>query len=127
MKFPRYIRVFLAVLLGTTLFVGYVTRTDPEVAPAYLNGILTASGILFGIWTIIIGKDPESELKKVLSPTVGQLFTFGLVLLVSSVVFVVLTALGTFSSAVALVFCAMSFVTNAYSVYRILSDKFKLE
>lgn len=62
-----------------------------KVEPAYLNGILTASGILYGLWAIVItrvGIESEAERKKMkyVYQSIGNNFLICLLFLVVSVV-----------------------------------------
>jgi len=99
-----------------------------KVEPAYINGILTASGILFGIWAIIIGKEPETEPQKRQYLIIGEIFLNSLMLLVFSVVYVALTAMNSFSPKVAVFFCMGSFIMNACSIaFTLYQYKFKTQ
>lgn len=89
-----------------------------KVEPAYLNGILTASGILYGLWAVVIGGKPETELKKwQYLNVVKEVFFFSFFFLVFSVIYVALTAANLFSSTWALYFCTASFLLNAFSIF----------
>jgi uncharacterized membrane protein YjgN (DUF898 family) len=105
---------------------------DLNVDPEYLSGILSASGILFGIWAILIQKKPkeitraisstkelgEKEFKAMLEKVAYEKIIFpyfltALGFLIVSVIVVCLTGLNLFSSAWALFFCTFSFIVNA--------------
>jgi hypothetical protein len=119
------------IIIAFLFIVGFrdspVSNPDTfKVEPAYINGILTASGILFGIWATIIGKEPETEPQKREYPIIGEIFLVCLMLLVFSVVYVALTAVNLFSSRVALSLCMVSFIMNASSIaFTLYIYKFK--
>jgi hypothetical protein len=121
MKPPaRLLMIFLVII---TFFFGF--RDSPSfnpntfrVEPAYLNGILTASGILYGLWAVVIGREPKTELKKwQYSNVVRELFFDSFFFLVFSVVYVSLTAVNVFLSTWALLFCVSSFLVNALAIF----------
>lgn len=88
--------------------------SDFKVDAEYINGILTASGILFGIWAIIIERMPEEEVKKwQYKHIISKGFWFSFVLLIVSVLLVTLTAVNFYSSTFTLLFCTLSFLMNA--------------
>jgi len=92
--------------------------TDIKVEAEYANGVLTASGILFGIWAIIIGNKPkgsstQAKVEKWLRTLTCEIFYLCLGFLILAVLFLTLTAVGLFSSVLSLVFSAFSFITNA--------------
>lgn len=91
-------------------------ESDLKVDAEYINGILTASSILFGIWTIVMERKPEgreiikSEHEHLI---MSELFFIPFAFLVISVIFVSLTAVNLFSSQFTLLVCALGFATNA--------------
>jgi len=95
---------------------------DLHIDPEYLNGVLTASGVLFGFWAILMEKrlrkpEPPKDTIDVLKLEVFSrgmtCFFVALVFLIASIVYVCLTALNLFSSEITLIFEVVSFAINA--------------
>jgi hypothetical protein len=89
-------------------------QTDLVVEPEYLSGLLSASGILFGLWAIFIGNKPKERVAKhgyenIIFPS----FFTSLGFLILSVILVSLSGVKIFSPTYALLFCALSFILNA--------------
>ena len=89
-------------------------RFDLVIEPEYLSGLLTASGILFGLWAIFIGNKPKDrEAKWGYDNIIFPQFFTSLGFLILSVVLIFLSGVQLFSPTWALAFCAFSFILNA--------------
>jgi len=105
---------FVTVLV--MLIVNYMTPIDFAVDPEYLNGILTASSILFGFWIFFLGTMTQAgervgknaEYKGYIKSYVF----FSFALLVASIFAIYFGALNLIPSIHALLFCASSFMHN---------------
>jgi len=107
------ITIFSYGLYGSPLYGFGDSKVDVE----YINGILTASGILFGIWAILIERKPKERTKKWLYETViSESFFFSFAFLITSVLLVCLTAVDIMSSLVTLFVSAFSFFINAFLI-----------
>jgi len=111
--------VFLVIGLYRSPWATFQKSTDIKVEGEYANGVLTASGILFGIWAIVIANKPKGTSiqafveKDLFRKITFESFNLCLGLLILSVWFLVLTAIGCFSSVLSLLFSALSFSFNA--------------
>jgi hypothetical protein len=104
---------FLIVLMAYGIF-SLVLRHALEnfqVDAAYIDGILTASSILFGFWTMMVQRKPKQEVEKYEATIATFFFSFGTLML--SVVLIFLTALNSCPSVVTLFFVTASFIVNA--------------
>jgi hypothetical protein len=126
---PSRYFIFFIISMGLVFYFGirYSPASSPglfKVEPPYLNGILTASGILFGIWAAVIGKGPETRnrartgsetdtQKWRYSTLVRDGFFIAFCYLVCSVTSVALTSIDLFWSAAAILLCTISFLTNS--------------
>jgi len=116
--------ILLALLFASTMLVfglnvshEYNAEIDIEVDAEYINGILTASGILFGIWAIVIERKPKESVQKWLFGTaIKDCFLIAFIFLTLTVFFVALNALNLFSSLFTLVACSISFFINAFLI-----------
>ena len=114
-------RMVLVALLAMFLGLAYITASnmppDFTVEAEYLTGMLTASAIVFGFWTILIHPKPEERTAKWLYEEVlSTLFFLSLGVLVVSVILIYLAALNKLYSAVALFFAIFSFLMNVVNV-----------
>ena len=112
-----------AVLILLVLLYGLynsTSKSDIQINSEYINGILTASRILFGIWAVVLGIKPtktetcdkktkEWQYKTIVSET----FFFGFLFLIVDVLFLTLSAVNVFSQEVTLFFTALTFFYNA--------------
>ena len=115
--------VGLIVIFAVGLFFGFYANgkpTDIQVNVEYTNGILTATGILFGIWTIVLGRKPtiikdqrDATKKFQIENYVKEEFFFSLFFLVMDVTFLAFTAVNAFSPLVTLLMVTSSFVYTA--------------
>lgn len=88
--------------------------TDIQVNIEYTNGILAATGILFGIWAIVLGRKPTTIIRKFLfKNSAKELFFYSLFFLVMDAVFLALTAVNAFSPVVTLFMVTVAFVYTA--------------
>lgn len=88
-------------------------ESDFEVEAEYINGILTASGILFGLWFVVIERKPKDGFKRwQYEHNISESFFFCFAFLIISVLLVALTAVNLYSSVFALLFCTISFIIN---------------
>ena len=93
-------------------------KTDLKVEPEYISGILSASGILFGIWALFIETKPKDRIAKWnLENLIFPIFFTSLSFLILSVLLVFLAGLNLFSPSFALGFCTLSFVLDALLLY----------
>lgn len=119
--------VLTAFLLPLLLLYGlydspiiHITReSDIQINPEYVNGILTASSILFGIWAFVLGTKPvegkiyDKRTKEFLYKTVvRESFFFGFLFLVVDVLFLTLVSINVFSQSLTLLFTAITFFYN---------------
>jgi len=89
-------------------------ETDFKVDPEYINGILTASGILFGIWAIIIERIPKEEHKKRLYKISIKGFWLPFAFFVVFVLLLALTAVNFYSFHLTVIVGTISFLVNAF-------------
>jgi len=85
-----------------------------EVNPEYINGILTASSILFGFWAVLIERQPKERTERFRYKILLENFFFSFTFLMLSVVMIYFAALNKLHSVFALSFCLVSFMSNAY-------------
>lgn len=105
----------------------FALKQDFQVQSEYLSGLLTANGILFALWGIIIERKPRQETERwMYEHTIIIEFFLPFFLFAVSLFFVTLTALNLFSSVFALVFCSFSFFMNALLItFALYFHKFK--
>ncbi len=122
---PIFLILISSLVLAVGLYDSPISIIGREnglgLDPEYLNGVLTASGVLFGFWAILM----EKRLRKPEPPDIAGIFEFeafsrakscffvALGLLVASIIFVCLTALKFFAAQIALIFEVASFVISA--------------
>jgi hypothetical protein len=97
-----------------------------EVNVEYINGILTASGIIFGFWTIMLGKEPKNFVEKWLYKNVilrAFWFVFGFFLF--SIICVYFSALNKMPSSIALLFVTLSLLYNALFLILLLHSSIR--
>ena len=118
-QYVFYFFLFTVMVLGLL----YGLSKDVEVDVGYMNGILTASSILFGFWAILIKRKPKErtnkwqfEAKKWQYQLVARSFYGSLILLMASVLLIYLSAIDMMSSVLTLIFCTMSLFFNAYLI-----------
>lgn len=107
--------IYLYLFAVTIIIVFGVIGTPEilEVDVGYINGILTASSILFGFWATILGIQPKDMIEKFLRINVLKLMIFfNIVILAISVIFVYLSAMIKLPSKFALIMVTTSFLTN---------------
>lgn len=118
MRFDIYKIIPYAILLGivTIASIGvFGLPKDFKVDVEYINGILTASSILFGFWAILIERKPEERTKKLVYENfITKAFFFSFAFLVFSVLSMHFSALNIISSVETLVINTISFCLNAY-------------
>ncbi len=102
-------------------------KQDFQVQAEYLSGMLTANGILFAFWAIVIERKPQKKRERwIFEHIFAEVFFIPFFLFALSTMFVFLTALDVFSSAIALGFCFFSFYINAIGITIILYyERFK--
>ncbi len=128
MELPRFkIYLFLKItiiiiilliifIIKEITFVGlYDLPPDFKVDAEYINGILTASSILFGFWVILIQTRPKKRVQKWKYDNI-LVWNFGasVVSLILSVVTMFLGALNKISSVITLSVCMVSFFANTF-------------
>jgi len=112
-----YHRKFLAfclVSISLIVFGLYGIPIDFKVEPEYLVGILTASGILFGFWVLVVQIKPNEPKELTTAMRLGFFWSFGI--LTVSVILTHFTALNRMPSVFTLWFCTMSFISNTSSL-----------
>lgn len=87
-----------------------------EVDPEYINGILTASSIAYGLWGFVISRTEKGMDEYLWIFRIGKVFTILLLLLVFSVFTVFFSGLGVIPSTAALYICMWSFLMNAIAM-----------
>jgi len=120
----RMHKYFALLAIGVMIFLVYGLHGSPiyglgdfEIEVGYINGILTAMSILFGIWAFSLRRRPTGPTKKFVYDTViKETFLFAFILLMISVVFVCLTAFKLLSSIATLLFSAFSFSLDAFLI-----------
>jgi len=100
---------------------------DIDVEAEYFSGIITASGILFGLWAIVLERKPKDKTKKRQYETfIKETFLVSLLFLIMSVVVIALTAVNFYSSSYALFINTLSFCAVAsFFTITIYFSKFK--
>jgi len=116
---PYIFGLLLAIIF--ILGVYYGLQEEFRIDVEYINGILTASSILFGFWAILIERKPKEEpnqwqsrVKKWQYKLAGTSFYASLFALMLSVLLMYLSALDVLSSVFTLMACVTSFYFNAY-------------
>ena len=106
------ILIFFAFFL-LTLYSLIGMPSGFEVDSEYINGILTASSILFGFWAVILGKEPKEKIEKHLYKytTIPTIF-IELGILLISVIIIFLSAMKKAPSVLALICVFGSFLFN---------------
>jgi hypothetical protein len=108
----------LSFAFGGFFFLGWSvhgTNQDYPVNVSYINGILTACGILFGIWVLVLGNRPKkgdvsNPIKlRLFRTTVKDFFFFCLLSLVMDVLAIAFTAIDIFSPVITLFMVTMTF------------------
>jgi hypothetical protein len=124
MKFQAIAIAFIVIInLPFWLYdspFAYVTREkDIKIDAEYINGILTASSILFGIWVLVLGIKPfesqvyDKKTREFLRKTVvRESFFFCLFFLGANVLFVFLASLSLLSQLFTITFTGLSFLLN---------------
>jgi len=106
-----YIMAFALAFQGIFLTMLLVPE-DTQVDAEYINGVLTASSILFGFWAVLMNRELGVDMRRdIRGPLLWCLGS-----LVFSVIFVYLTALNLISSVTALSVCTESFISNSFMV-----------
>lgn len=122
MKPPLSPQMLVYVTGVACIFVlGYLwsPHFDPnafKVEPTYLNGILTASGILYGLWALVLEREPKTPTEVRRKKMVGTLFFDSFFFLIASVLSIAFTAMNLFLSTFALLLCTTSFMLNTVSI-----------
>lgn len=110
-----YFSIFLVI---STLISGLysLSEFDPQEEKdfdvEYLSGVLTASGIVFGLWGIVLQTEPKREEEPIYMLFI-EIFLICLFWLLASVIMMMLSGLGWFSPSVALIFISLTFILNA--------------
>jgi len=104
--------VIILVILGLGL-MGLPTNFEVDIE--YLNGILTASSILFGFWAVILGRSPGDIKEKYLYKYgISKIFFFNIAFLAISVIAVFFSATNKLSSVIALFLVTLSYFSNLF-------------
>jgi hypothetical protein len=124
--------VFAVFILVIAIGTGWIVKINPKVSvdASYIDGVLTASSILYAFWAILIERKPsKNEIKKwSLYRVTIALFFVALLFLTFSVCLLYFDALGEYSSVYTFMFVTMSFLFNAYMIaLSIYFYKYKLE
>jgi len=111
----KYIWLIAGLLLPIFLYWG-----EPEtiqIDPEYLNGILTASSILYGFLAVMLGREPKEYLEKFRYKYFlrGDIY-YSFEILAFSVIYLSLSAVKVIPSTLPLVFLTISFLFNALIV-----------
>jgi hypothetical protein len=122
-------KVGLIVIFAVFIFLGFIVNGQPDdiqINMEYTNGILTATGILFGIWAVVLGTNPkpiinkrDTTKKSIFKNNVKELkdvkepFFASLLFLVMDVICLALTAVNVFSPHVTLLIVTTSFIYTA--------------
>jgi len=113
MKFRHlsYLTVIVYIVLIILMFWITLFVAPREVDVEYINGILTASSILYGFWIVLL------QVKSI-PREVSSVFSFiALFLLLISVLMIYLNAIGLVSSTPALFACMASFIANTFMLF----------
>ena len=131
---------FIYAVLATAFIVGFPfliiylnsIPLDLYIEPEYISGILTASGILFGLWAVAGGTD-ETLFNSGESPTILKQFKFEKLLLIVNLMIFVLVIMLLFCSIIGIIptlftLCVLvsSFIINCMLLLFPLLRKFKL-
>ena len=116
MKF-RHLSYLIIYIVLIILMVWITLLVAPrEVDVEYINGILTASSILYGFWIVLL------QLKSIPGEVWSGLSFIALFLLLISVIMIYLNAIGLVSSVPTLFACIGSFIANTFMLFIILHD-----
>lgn len=86
---------------------------DLEFQAEYLTGILTASGIIFGLWVVVFEPEPKEDKEWALKNITKEPFFLSLLFLIIFVFLIALTAVEVFSPSLALLWGVIGFIVNA--------------
>jgi len=111
--------IVMAIFLVISTLIGGLYSTsefDPQEDKTfdaeYLSGVLTASGIVFGLWGIVLQNKPRREEEPIYMTSV-EIFLVCFFWLLASIIMIMLSGLGLFSPRVALIFISLTFIVNA--------------
>jgi hypothetical protein len=109
----KYIWLIAGLLLPIFLYWG-----EPEtiqIDPEYLNGILTASSILYGFLAVMLGREPKEYLEKFRYRYYlrGNIY-YSFEILAFSIIYLSLSAAKVIPSTLPLVLLTTSFLFNAF-------------
>jgi len=112
----RVISIAFVLFVIVIIFVGlYGLPINFKVDVGFINGILTASSILFGFWAFLIQKKPKHFLQKLIYGNIVRgAFNISFAILVSTVVLIYLTALDKLPSVLTLTICVVGFLLNVF-------------
>lgn len=118
LELPKFLQIVFTILVIIITLLGfYGLPLDFKVNAEYIIGVLAASSIVFGFWTMLIERKPKEETKKFLYEHAFRFsFFISLAVLVGSVVATYFTALDKLYSTFTLWICTTSFCFNLYVV-----------
>jgi len=111
-SFTIFLIMIFACGLYDSPYSTFNRETDFEVDPEYINGILAASGIFFGIWAIIIERVPKEEHKKRVYKISIKGFWYPFAFFVVFVLLIPLTAMNFYSFHLTVIVGTISFIAN---------------
>jgi len=106
--------MIFAVGMYNNPFTGITEETDLDIDAEYLTGILTASGIIFGLWGIVFEPEPDKDKQWEYVHIVKGAFFYSIFFLIISVISIMLTAANVYSSLGALLVNTFSFGMNTF-------------
>ena len=95
------------LIVATSIVILGIAHAPEEVGVAYINGILTASSILFGFWATILGIQLKDDVEGC-----SWVVLINIIALATSVIVVFFSAIEILSSKYALLAVTMSFLIN---------------
>jgi uncharacterized protein (DUF2062 family) len=131
--------IFIALSVVIAIGTWWAVQQNPKITvdASYIDGVLTASSILYAFWVILIERKPsknekkkieeQSEKKKIKDnrqSVIIALFFGAVLFLTSSVCILFLDALGEYPSVYAFMFITISFLYNAYMIALAVCYKF---
>lgn len=119
-KIYAFLAIFFFSVFAFGLYDSPLSRISAEedfdVEAEYLSGVITASGILFGLWAIVLERKPTDKTKKGHYETfIKETFLVSLSFLIVSVIVIALTAVNFYSPSYALFINTLSFCAVALS------------
>lgn len=125
MDWEQKIYIFSYILLLIPIFF-FKGESETQIDPEYLNGILTASSILYGFLIFMLERQPKEYLEKfIYKYYLRGVIYYSFEILSLSVIYLSLSAAKFIPSWLPLVFLTVSFISNAVILIKFLRHYFE--